>query len=226
MDMVLRKCSSTGYTVSSSFPAQQGEENENKQGKFRFNNLAVLRELFTNNRKPNQWDPNRSPGSMEEAQQDGYGGASMISVQEPVITEITTYLLSRQHKHLPSSQTRSIWESPARWITWVRSWEWSIFSLCHPKTQENQNTGDDSSGRKNRTPWFIASSTSWDCKSCSLIWEMSGPCFLTAECEAEVHSESNTSPCLGAAFIPTGSQRNVGFSSETALTAPLDFHGI
>lgn len=169
---------------------------------------------------------------MEEAQQDGYGGASTISVQcwgtcdywnynLPALqaTQTFTFLTNRQ-------LLRSIWESPARWITWVRPWEWSIFSLCHPKTQENQNTGDDSSGRQNRTSWFIASSTSWDCKSCSLIWEMSGPCFLTAECEAEDHSKSNTSSCLGVAFIPTGSQRNVGFSSETALTAPLDFHGI
>lgn len=163
--------------------------------------------------------------------QDGYGGTS-------VITETTTYLLSRQHKHLPSPHTRqllgSIWASPARWITWVRSWEWSIFSLCHPETQENQNTGDDSSGRKNRTPWFTASSSSWDCKLCSLMWETSGPCFLTAECvhlewiqtpsrktkqkKAEDHSESNTSQRLGAAFIPPGSQRHDGFSSERALT--------
>lgn len=67
-------------------------------------------------------------------------------------------------------------------FTWVRSWEWSIFSLCHPKTQENQNTGDDSSARKSRTLWVIASSSSWDCKLCSLMKEMSGPCSLTAEC--------------------------------------------
>lgn len=100
MDMELRKCSSTGYTVTSAAPAQRGGKKEDKQGKFRFRNLAVLTELFTNNGKPNQRDPNRSPGSME-AQQDGYGGTS-------VITEITTYLLSRQHKHSPSPHTRQL----------------------------------------------------------------------------------------------------------------------
>lgn len=72
--------------------------------------------------------------------------------------------------------------------------------------------------------------------------EMSGPCSLTAECvplkwiqtpsrknsqkKGEDHSKSNTSLCLGAAFIPTGSQRHTGFRSETALTAPPHFHGI
>lgn len=79
--MELRKCSSTGYTVTSAVPAQRGEKNEDKRGKFRFKNLAALTELFTfNNREPKQGDANRSPGPME-AQQDGYGGASTPSVQ-------------------------------------------------------------------------------------------------------------------------------------------------
>lgn len=56
------------------------KKTEEKQGKFRFKNLAVLTELFSNNRKPKQGDPHRSAGSLE-AQQGGYGGASMISVQ-------------------------------------------------------------------------------------------------------------------------------------------------
>lgn len=30
-------------------------------------------------------------------------------------------------------------------VSWVRSGEWPIFSLCHPEAQENQNAGDDSS---------------------------------------------------------------------------------
>lgn len=111
--MELRKCSRTGYMVMSAVPAQQGEKNEDKQGKFRFKNLAVVTELFTNNRKPKQGDPNRSPGSMEEAQQDFMEEPprSECSAEEPVITEITTYLLSRQHKHLPSSHTRQLLRS-------------------------------------------------------------------------------------------------------------------
>lgn len=137
---------------------------------------SQTREIQTDLQAP--WKPSRVV--MEEPPQ------SVRSAEEPMITEITTYLLSRQHKHLPPSQTRQlfskIWVIPARWITWVRSWEWSIFSLCHPKTQENQNTGDDSSARKNRTLWFIASSSSWDCKLCSLISEMSGTGSLTSEC--------------------------------------------
>lgn len=79
---------------------ERRKKNEDKQGKFRLKNLAVLTELFSYNRKPKQGNPHRSAGSME-GQQGGYGGASMISAEEPVITEITTYLLSRQHKHLP-----------------------------------------------------------------------------------------------------------------------------
>lgn len=47
--------------------SQHREEGKkvDKRGKLGFKNLAVLTELFTNNGKPNQGDPNRSPGSTE-----------------------------------------------------------------------------------------------------------------------------------------------------------------
>lgn len=182
-----------------------------------------------------------------EAQQDGYGGASMISVQ--VLRHM--WLLKLQPTCSPGNTNIYLPHKPGSSsgvFGWAQQGElpgWGLengpsLACVTPKHRKTKILATiPLEGKNRKTPWFTASSCSWDCKLCSSMWGTSGCCFLTAECvhfkwiqtpsrkkktkqkRAEDHSKSNTSLCLGAAFIPTGSQRH---AQDVAVRQPSLLH--